>query len=78
VDNDSSDLTGRTVAENVLDDDGKSIIKSGNKVTKNIAAKLTKLNQRKVKVSPFVSNAVIYFSADEEDEYAIAGQRTSG
>ena len=72
VDNDSSDLVGRMVSENVPGDDGKTAVKAGTKVTDKVAAKLSKLSKKKVRVSPFVSNAVIYFSADEEDEYAIA------
>ncbi|MEA1958835.1 MAG: DNA-directed RNA polymerase subunit beta [Chloroflexota bacterium] len=71
-DSDSPDIVGRKVAEDILNDAGKLIIGSGEAVTDKLASKLAKISPRKVKVTPFVSNAVIYFSADEEDEYIIA------
>jgi DNA-directed RNA polymerase subunit beta len=72
VDSDSADLVGRVVTEDVIGDEGKALIKSGTRITEKTAAKLHKLSKRKVRVAPFVSSAVMYFSADEEDEYTIA------
>ena len=70
--NNSPDLVGRTVAEAVFDDEGHSIVAPGTMVTAKIASRLAQLPTRKIRVVPFVSNEVIYFSADEEEQYAIA------
>ncbi len=70
--NNSPDLVGRTVAEAVLDDKGHSLVKPGSMVTEKIAQRMAKLPARKIRLVPFVSSDVIYFSADEEDQYTIA------
>ncbi len=70
--NNSPDLVGRTVAEAVLDDKGHSLVKPGTTVTEKIAQRMAQLSARKIRVVPFVSSDVIYFSADEEDQYHIA------
>lgn len=70
--NSSPDLVGRTVAEAVCNDKGHSIIEPGTVVTPEIAQKLARLPERKMKIMPFVSNEIIYLSADEEEPYAVA------
>ncbi|MCK4964653.1 MAG: DNA-directed RNA polymerase subunit beta, partial [Dehalococcoidia bacterium] len=70
--NNSPDLVGRTVAEAVLDDKGHSLVKPGTMVTEKIAPRLAQLSARKIRVVPFVSSDIIYFSADEEEKYPIA------
>ena len=72
VDSDSTDLVGRKVEEDVADGKGRAIVAVGEVVTKELAAKIAKLSKQKIRVHPFVSKAVIYFSADEEDDYTIA------
>jgi len=70
--NNSHDLVGRTVAEAVLDDKGHSLVKPGTTVTEKIAQRMAQLSARKIRVVPFVSSDIIYFSADEEEQYHIA------
>jgi DNA-directed RNA polymerase subunit beta len=72
VDNTSEELEGRTTREAVVDDGGKTIVKANAVITPNLAAKLAKLAPRKIKVAPFVSDEVVYMTADKEDEYIIA------
>ncbi|HEY83424.1 MAG TPA: DNA-directed RNA polymerase subunit beta [Dehalococcoidia bacterium] len=70
--NTSEQLVGRTVREAVVDDRGNTIIEANTKITPQIATKLAKLSARMIKVVPFVSDEVVYLSADEEEELPIA------
>jgi len=75
LESNSPDLVGRVVAEEVSDDKGRSVVKPGTIVTAKIAQRMAQLPVRKVRVVPFVSNNasdIIYFTADEEEQYAIA------
>jgi DNA-directed RNA polymerase subunit beta len=72
IDNTSDELEGRTSLKAVVDDKGNTIIKAKAVITPKLAAKLAKLNPRKIKVVPFVSDEVVYMTADKEDEYIIA------
>jgi DNA-directed RNA polymerase subunit beta len=65
-------LTGRTIAEAVLDEKGKTLVEADTFVSPELAARLAKLKSRKIKVVPFVSDEIIYMPADEEDKYVIA------
>ena len=69
--NKSGNLVGRKVREKVVSK-GKTIVEAGTVITPEIAQELAQLNERKIKVVPFVSNEVVYLSADEEDKYIIA------
>ena len=71
VNNSYDEVVGRTTREAVLDK-GKTIAKARTAITPQLATKLSKLPPRKIKVVPFVSDEVIYLSADKEDEYIIA------
>ena len=72
VSNSSQDLVGRTVAEAVPDGKGHSIIEPGTVITPEIDQRLASLRERKIKVKPLVSDEIVYLSADEEEQYAIA------
>jgi len=72
VPNKFEELLGRTLNEDVFDSKGVTIAKSGTLVAAEIAQKLTSLASRKIKVIPFVSDQVVYLSADKEEEYIIA------
>jgi DNA-directed RNA polymerase subunit beta len=65
-------LVGRTIAEDILDEKGKLLVEADTLVTLELAARLSKLKSRKIKVVPFVSDEIIYMPADEEDKYIIA------
>lgn len=68
----SPDLAGRTVAEAIFDDEGKPLVEPGTVVSKEIAQRLSKLGEREIRVVPFVSDEILYLSADKEEQYAIA------
>jgi DNA-directed RNA polymerase subunit beta len=70
--NTDSNLVGRTTREAVLDDKGNTIIEANTQITPELAAKLSQLTPRGIKVVPFVSDEIVYLSADEEEEHTIA------
>ncbi len=65
-------LTGRTVREAIKDEEGKVIVKEGSPITAKLISRVAKLPAFMVKVVPFVSEEVVYLSADKEDRYIIA------
>ena len=72
VSNSDDRLVGKTTREAVLDDDGNTIVEAGVTITPELATELSGLSPRMIKVVPFVSNEVVYLTADKEDEYIIA------
>jgi DNA-directed RNA polymerase subunit beta len=72
VNNAYDELVGRTTKEAVLNTKGNTTVEARTIITPELATKLSKLRPRKIKVEPFVSDEVIYLSADKEDEYIIA------
>jgi DNA-directed RNA polymerase subunit beta len=72
MDNTDDRLVGRATQEAVVDENGNTIVKARATITPKLATKLSKLPLRKIKVVPFVSDEVIYMTADKEDEYIIA------
>jgi DNA-directed RNA polymerase subunit beta len=75
VPNNYPDLEGRTVSESVSDDDGKSIVRKGKKITSAAAKKIATLKSRTISILPFasaLSEDIIYLSADEEEKFPIA------
>jgi DNA-directed RNA polymerase subunit beta len=66
------ELTGRTIGEDIVDSKGKHVAKVGTLITKQLAQKLSSLLARNIKVVPFVSSQIVYLTADEEGQYAIA------
>jgi len=69
---DYNKLLGKTSREAVLDDKGNTIIKARVTITSRHISKLSKLPAEIVKVVPFVSDEIVYLSADKEDKYTIA------
>jgi len=67
-----TNIEGKTVKEDVVDSKGTTILTAGSVITPEIAAELSKLKSKKIKVVPFVSDDITYYSADEEEEYTIA------
>ena len=75
ISNLSPDLEQRMIAENIVDTNGKTIIKSGRSISKGLATRIGKLNKRKLQVKPYVSfdaEDIVYLSADEEEKIHIA------
>ena len=65
-------LVGKVVREAVVDSKGNTIARANTTVTPAIASKLAKLTDTKVKVEPFVSDTIMFLSADEEEKFTIA------
>jgi len=72
VSNTIEELTGRTIREDVVDNEGKLVAKDGTLITKQLAQRLSRFPAQNIKVVPFVSRQIVYLTADEEDQYAIA------
>ncbi len=65
-------LLGRTIRETVRGDEGNTVVAARGTITPKAMTKLSQLSPRMVKVVPFVSDEVVYLTADKEDEYTIA------
>jgi DNA-directed RNA polymerase subunit beta len=72
LDNTDDRLLGRLTREAVVDDDGNTIVGARASITPKLVTRLAGLSPRTIKVVPFVSDEVIYLTADREDEYTIA------
>jgi len=72
VSNTYEGLPGKMTREAVLDDNGNTVIKARATLTPRLVAKLRHLPSRTIKVVPFVSDEVVYLSADKEDRFTIA------
>jgi DNA-directed RNA polymerase subunit beta len=64
-------LVGKVIREAVASK-GTTVTRAKTTVTPAIASKLAKLSDTRVKVAPFVSDEIIFLSADEEEEFTIA------
>jgi DNA-directed RNA polymerase subunit beta len=71
VPNTVQELMGRTIGEDI-DSEGKPVAKVSTLITKKLAQSLSSLPARNIKVAPFVSDQIVYLTADEEGQYAIA------
>jgi len=65
-------LLGKRVKETVVDSKGNTMVRKNATVTPASAAKLAKLADTRVRVHSFVSDEILYMSADEEEEFTIA------
>ncbi len=72
LDNTDNKLIDRTARETLKDEEGKVIVKAGTVITAKHFARISKMPKTRVKVVPYVSDEVNYFSADREDIYTIA------
>jgi DNA-directed RNA polymerase subunit beta len=71
VPNTVKELTGRTIREDIKSK-GRLVAKDETVITKKLAQTLARLSARNIKVVPFVYRQIVYLTADEEDQYAIA------
>ena len=70
--NDSPGLEGRFLRQDVRSEKGRVVASAGTQVSSQLAAKLAKLPPTTVAIRPFVSDQVMYLSADEEERYVVA------
>jgi len=72
VNNTYNELVGRTVRETVVDDNEKTLVEAEGVISAELATEIARLSPRKIKVLPFVSDEIVYLSADQEDAYVVA------
>ncbi len=65
-------LSGRQVREDVLNGSGKTVVAAGTTVDDKVMKSLTSAGVAEVPVRPFASTDIVYLTADEEENYAIA------
>ena len=65
-------LVGRVLCQEVKDSRGKQVAADDTEVTADLAKRLMRLSVRQLKVRPFVSDEVVYLSADEEENFVVA------
>jgi len=69
----SDELVGRELREDIKDPETDEVIaEKGERITEDLAEKLSKLNRERILVKPFVTNDYQYLSADREDKFVIA------
>ncbi len=72
VSNSPEELVDRVISEPVTDSKGKVRVEARTLVTPEIARQLARLGRKAIKVMPFVSDQIVYLSADQEDLHTIA------
>ena len=76
---DNPEISGRTVKEDIKDNDGKIIVPAGKVITRALTEQVNSLPAQSVNVNSYVSeNAadILYLSADDEEKHII-GQATT-
>jgi DNA-directed RNA polymerase subunit beta len=74
---DDPKLVGRALKEAlVAPRTGKVILGEGERITEKVAKSIAKRKLDEIKIVPFVSNDIVYLSADVEDRYLIAQANT--
>ena len=66
------DLEGRTIAETIVSARGRTILNSGGVVSRGIRTQISKIPEQRIAVRPYVTDEVVYLTADQEEEAAIA------
>ncbi|MGB3713546.1 MAG: DNA-directed RNA polymerase subunit beta [Candidatus Promineifilaceae bacterium] len=70
---DEKGLAGHDAIENIVDpDSGEIIVEAGKRINRNHAKKIREAGIESVRVIPFLTDDIVYMSADEEDRYTIA------
>ncbi|HRY60274.1 MAG TPA: DNA-directed RNA polymerase subunit beta [Patescibacteria group bacterium] len=70
--NDGKETIGHYIRTDITDEKGKIVAKDGEKITKELAEKLKKLPQDKIRIKPRVTGEVVYLDAGEEETTVIA------
>ena len=72
---DASTLIGHTPTEDIKANDGKTIVRSGTRISVRTAGRIAALDKKTFDVQPYVSSNlddIVYLPADEEEDYFIA------
>jgi DNA-directed RNA polymerase subunit beta len=70
--NDDPRMVGHRVREDILDEDGGKLCGKRNIVKNAVFEKIKMLPPRKIAVLPFVSDEIVYLTADKEDIHTVA------
>ena len=66
------DLEGRTVRETLVNERGRTILNPGGVVSKGIRTQVAKIPEQRIDVRPYVTDEIVYLTADQEEKAAIA------
>ncbi len=69
---DDEQIIGRTVRDDIEDDNGKLLAEGEAIIDRALAKKLAKAKIERVPIMPFVTDKMVYMSADQEDNFVIA------
>ena len=72
---DASQLIGHTPIDNIVSNDGKTIVRGGTQITVRTAGRIASQETKTFKVKPYVSRSIqdiVHLSADDEENYFIA------
>ncbi len=69
---DSTTLVGRTLREDMLDGGGDVLATAGTRVDEGLVERFRTAGVDDIAVRPFASSQIIYLTADEEEDFAIA------
>ena len=72
---DASQLIGHTPIDNIVSNDGKTIVRGGTQITVRTAGRISSQETKTFKVKPYVSRSIqdiVHLSADDEENYFIA------
>ncbi|MCD6453062.1 MAG: DNA-directed RNA polymerase subunit beta [Dehalococcoidales bacterium] len=72
ISNKDDKLQGKIIAETVVSSKGNTVAEAGTMVTPKVASRLSRLSPKNIKVAPFVSDEIVYLTADQEEKYTIA------
>ena len=67
----SPELVGKVIRVPPKDSKGKEVAPKGESITPALAKKLAS-RSKTIAILPFVSNEIVYLSADEEEKYVVA------
>ena len=65
-------MEGRTVRETLVNERGRTILNPGGVVSKGIRTQVAKIPEQRIDVRPYVTDEIVYLTADQEEKAAIA------
>ena len=69
------EIIGHTPTEDVISDEGKTIIRAGTQITNRTSKRIASQRKQTIRVKPYVSkdpDDIVHLSADDEEDYYIA------
>ncbi len=66
-------IIGRIVREDVIDEDGNVLLAAGTTIDQEA---LSRVEGRRIPIRPFVSDEIVYLTADEEDKFIVGQANT--